>query len=96
MGQTAGPAFRLVREAKRTNKMRKTLLLGTTVLVFAFGARAAYAMGGSGNLSPFASPYAILAPQTLGPLAVPPQAPPETPPAYAPPRHRPHRPPPDR
>jgi hypothetical protein len=78
------------------NKMRKILLLGTTGLVFALGADIAHAMGGSGNLSPFASPYAILAPQTLGPLAVPPQQPPETPPAYSPPRQRQHRPPPNR
>jgi hypothetical protein len=78
------------------NKMRQILLLGTIVVVFAFGAGAANAMGGSGNLSPFASPYAILAPQTLGPLAVPPQPPPETQPVYSPPRRRPHRAPADR
>jgi hypothetical protein len=46
--------------------MRKIILLGTTAVALALGAANAYAQGG-GNLSPEASPYAILAPQTLAP-----------------------------
>jgi hypothetical protein len=48
-------------------KMRKIILLGTTVVALTFGVANAYAMGGGGNISPEQSPYAILAPQTLGP-----------------------------
>jgi hypothetical protein len=44
--------------------MRKILLLGTTGVVLTLGAANAYAMGG-GNLSPEASPYAILEPQSV-------------------------------
>ena len=46
--------------------MRKTLLLGATAVVLALASASAYAMGG-GNISPEASPYAILEPQTLAP-----------------------------
>ena len=46
--------------------MRKILLLGTTAVVLAFGSASAFAMGG-GNISPEASPYAIMEPQTLAP-----------------------------
>jgi hypothetical protein len=46
--------------------MRKIILFGAASLVLSLGAVNAYAMGG-GNLSPEASPYAIIAPQTLGP-----------------------------
>lgn len=46
--------------------MRTTLLLGTTAVVLALASANAYAMGG-GNVSPQASPYAILEPQTLAP-----------------------------
>jgi hypothetical protein len=50
----------------RKNAMRKTILLGTTAVALALGAANAYAMGG-GPLSPEASPYAILEPQTVAP-----------------------------
>jgi hypothetical protein len=50
----------------KENMMRKTLLLGTTAVVLALVSASAYAMGG-GNVSPEASPYAILEPQTLAP-----------------------------
>jgi hypothetical protein len=50
--------------------MRNTILLGTTAVLFALGGANAYAMGGgSGNVSPEASPYALLAPQTVQPYA---------------------------
>jgi hypothetical protein len=45
--------------------MRKIIRSGIAAIV-AFGIAQAHAMGGSGNLSPGASPYAILEPQTLG------------------------------
>jgi hypothetical protein len=48
-------------------KMRKIILLGAAAAL-SLGSVNAYAMGGGGgNISPEASPYAILAPQTLGP-----------------------------
>jgi hypothetical protein len=53
-------------ETQKENMMRKTLLLGTTVVVLALGSASAYAMGG-GNVSPEASPYAILEPQSVAP-----------------------------
>ena len=46
--------------------MRKIILFGATTAFLSLGAVGAYAMGG-GNLAPEESPYAILAPQTLGP-----------------------------
>ena len=47
--------------------MRKFLLFGAATIALALGAaNAAHAMGG-GNLSPEASPYALIAPQTLQP-----------------------------
>jgi hypothetical protein len=48
-------------------KMRKFILFSATAAVLGLGAVNAFAMGGGGNLSPEESPYAILAPQTLGP-----------------------------
>jgi hypothetical protein len=48
-------------------KMRKFILLGATAAALSLGAVNAFAMGGGGNLAPEESPYAILAPQTLGP-----------------------------
>jgi len=54
--------------------MRKHYALATAALTLslASGAHDALAFGGSGNLSPEASPYAILSPETLGPASVPP------------------------
>jgi hypothetical protein len=46
----------------------RALALAAIVLVFALSANGAKAMGG-GDLSPDQSPYAILAPITLGPAA---------------------------
>ncbi|MGO8835597.1 MAG: hypothetical protein ACLQE9_22655 [Roseiarcus sp.] len=46
--------------------MHKTLLLAAATAAFALGAGGAYATGG-GNVSPEASPYAILEPQTVAP-----------------------------
>ena len=46
--------------------MRKIILFGAATAFLSLGAVGAYAMGG-GNLAPEESPYAILAPQTLGP-----------------------------
>jgi hypothetical protein len=46
--------------------MRKIILLGAAAAALSLGSISAFAMGG-GNVSPEASPYAILAPQTLGP-----------------------------
>jgi hypothetical protein len=46
--------------------MRNIILFGATAAFLSLGAVDAYAMGG-GNLAPEESPYAILAPQTLGP-----------------------------
>jgi hypothetical protein len=46
--------------------MRNIVLLGTTAVVLTLGAANAYAMGG-GNVSPEASPYAILEPQSVAP-----------------------------
>lgn len=46
--------------------MRIIVMWGIAAIVV-FGGSQAYAMGGSGNLSPGASPYAILEPQTLAP-----------------------------
>ena len=43
--------------------MRKIILFGATAAALALGAASAYAAGG-GNLSPEASPYAVIAPQT--------------------------------
>ncbi len=53
--------------------MRKTLLGVGAFLSFALTASAANAIGG-GPTSPWASPYAILEPQTVLPEAVTPQA----------------------
>jgi hypothetical protein len=48
--------------------MRNTIMFTTVAVVFALGAVDADAMGsGGGNLSPDASPYAVLEPQTLSP-----------------------------
>jgi|HubBroStandDraft_2_1064218.scaffolds.fasta_scaffold1746689_1 hypothetical protein len=44
--------------------MREFVLWGVAAMIV-FGVAEAHAMGGSGNLSPEASPYAILEPQTL-------------------------------
>ena len=49
--------------------MRKIVLFGATAIVLTLGAADASAMG-SGNLSPQASPYAILEPQTAPPSAI--------------------------
>jgi hypothetical protein len=46
--------------------MRKIILFSATAAAVSLGAVNAYAMGG-GNLAPEESPYAILAPQTIGP-----------------------------
>ena len=46
--------------------MRKIILFGAATAFLSLGAVGAFAMGG-GNLAPEESPYAILAPQTLGP-----------------------------
>jgi hypothetical protein len=51
--------------------MREMVLPGTVALALAFGVSDASAMGGSGNLSPSESPYAILEPQTVTPLPAP-------------------------
>lgn len=45
--------------------MRKIILLGAAA-VLSLGSAGAYAMGG-GNIAPEASPYALIAPQTVGP-----------------------------
>lgn len=47
--------------------MRKIILFGATAVVLSLGAANAFAMGGGGNLSPEELPYALIAPQTLGP-----------------------------
>jgi hypothetical protein len=48
--------------------MRNMIMLRTAAVVFVLGAVNANAMGtGGGNLSPDASPYAVLEPQTLSP-----------------------------
>lgn len=52
----------------------RALFLAATVLVFALSANTAYAMGGSADLSPDQSPYAILEPITLGPAAIAPDS----------------------
>jgi hypothetical protein len=46
--------------------MRNIILTGAAAVVLSLGAASAFAMGG-GNLSPEASPYAVIAPQTLAP-----------------------------
>ncbi|WP_158814869.1 hypothetical protein [Methylocapsa sp. S129] len=66
--------------------MRNIFLLGTTLAVLAFGAGNAHAMGGSGNLAPSESPYAILEPQTVTPTEI------ATPPTEASPARTPHSP----
>jgi hypothetical protein len=53
----------------REKIMREMVLPGAAAALLAFGGAGADAMGGSGNLSPEASPYAILEPQTLAPAA---------------------------
>jgi hypothetical protein len=53
--------------------MRKILLGAGAFLSFALAASAAHAIGG-GPTQPWASPYAILEPQTLAPETVAPQA----------------------
>jgi hypothetical protein len=53
--------------------MRKMIFAGAACLAVAFGASSAFAMGG-GPTSPWASPYAILEPQTVMPEIVAPQA----------------------
>lgn len=52
--------------------MRKPMVLLAAALALAFGTRAALAFGGTGNISPEESPYAVLEPQTLGPASLPP------------------------
>jgi hypothetical protein len=52
--------------------MRIVFLTAVTAAALAIGVLDVHAMGGGGNLSPEASPYAILAPQTVAPYAVPP------------------------
>ena len=47
--------------------MRSIVVLGAVAASLVLGAAEASAMGGSGNLSPTASPYAILVPQTVAP-----------------------------
>ena len=48
--------------------MRNTIMLRMAAVVFVLGTANANAMGtGGGNLSPDASPYAVLEPQTLSP-----------------------------
>jgi hypothetical protein len=54
--------------------VRKMLLAGTTALIFGMSAPGAQARGGTGNLSPLASPYAILEPQTVPQAAIPTEA----------------------
>jgi hypothetical protein len=45
--------------------MRNLILTATTVAALVLGSASAFAIGG-GNIAPEASPYALLAPQTLG------------------------------
>ncbi|HLW92451.1 MAG TPA: hypothetical protein VKS78_14285 [Roseiarcus sp.] len=50
----------------------RTIIFTSAALALALGATSAYAMGGGGApswISPWASPYAVLAPQTVAPLA---------------------------
>jgi hypothetical protein len=54
--------------------MRRMLLLAGIGLVIAFAASGANAIGGGGWTPPWASPYAILEPQTVTPEIVAPQA----------------------
>jgi hypothetical protein len=51
--------------------MHMKFLGSATALALAFGVSDASAMGGGGDLSPSQSPYAILEPQTVAPLAAP-------------------------
>jgi hypothetical protein len=63
-----------VRAAVRSAKekfMREIVLSGTAAIVLCFGAGAACAMTGGADLPPEKSPYAILEPQTVMPLAAP-------------------------
>jgi hypothetical protein len=66
--------------------MRNLLLPGAMALLVASGAPNAFARGGTGNLSPSESPYAILEPQTLTPGASPMDLN-QAPPAQAVPTH---------
>jgi hypothetical protein len=52
----------------------RALFLAAIALVFALSANRANAMAGGGDLSPEQSPYAILAPITLGPAAIAPES----------------------
>jgi hypothetical protein len=45
--------------------MRKTLLAVTTAFVFGLGVPVVHATGGCGHLTPPASPYAVLEPETV-------------------------------
>jgi hypothetical protein len=51
--------------------MREMVLASAAAIILAFGLSNASAMGGSGDLSPSESPYAILDPQTVTPLPAP-------------------------
>jgi hypothetical protein len=51
--------------------MREMVLASAAAIILAFGLSNASAMGGSGDLSPSESPYAILEPQTVTPLPAP-------------------------
>jgi hypothetical protein len=68
--------------------MRKVFLAAMTAAALAIGVLDVHAMGGGGNLSPEASPYAILAPQTVTPRFTlpPPEVRPDR--AYREPRRR--------
>ena len=65
--------------------MRKMALAGASALLLVLGAGAASPFGGTGNIRPEESPYAILEPQTVTPTATAPSA------AEAPPEPAVHR-----
>jgi hypothetical protein len=54
--------------------MHKIILCGATAVVLILANASAYARGGGGDPSPEESPYAILEPQTVAPLAFAPRA----------------------
>ncbi|MGA2043106.1 MAG: hypothetical protein ABSG83_07005 [Roseiarcus sp.] len=51
--------------------MRNLAILVAAAFGFLAPVGAAWAFGGTGNISPEESPYAVLEPQTLGPAALP-------------------------
>jgi len=56
-----------VREALGGGMSKYVTSAALVVAIFAFGVSGVFAMGGGGDLSPVASPYAILAPITVAP-----------------------------